>query len=99
MSFIDRAAVAEVAASLTDIHKRALAELCSDYGRGPRHLSSNLGISLSDAREILSFFKSEGICAFGSLWNEDDGLCSGRGYWLDRFGLAVREEVLPEFAA
>lgn len=98
MSFVDRSAVIEVAGQLTDIHKRVLAELSSDHGQGPSHIANATGLPVREAREVLRFFRFEGVCQYGTLWDDYAGLCCGSGYWLDRFGLAVRAEVLPEFA-
>lgn len=91
--------VGEVAAKLTDLQKRAIDELDDFYGRGPRHLSSCLNISIKEGREILNFFRREGICDYGPLFDEDSGAVMGRGYWLDKFGRAVKEAVLEEMLA
>lgn len=84
--------VRTVAQSLDDTQRRALGELDDYRGHGPSHLSSWLGIPLSEARNILRTFWQEGIVDYGPLMNEDGMLC-GRGYWLERFGLAVRKEA------
>lgn len=85
--------VSEMVGKLTHIQKRALEELCVDYGRGPRHLSANLLIPEKEAREILRFFRQEGICDYGCLMREDESLLAGKGYWLGKFGHAVRAQV------
>lgn len=93
---IDPAIVQQVAASLSYMEKRAIEELCCGYGRGPSHLSANLQISKTKARTILQKFRREGICDYGYLSDEDDGMLRGKGYWLDSFGLAVREHINPK---
>jgi hypothetical protein len=90
---INAQTIAEVAAALTPIQIRALGELDDFYGRGPRHLSSNLQIHVSEARDILHHFLREGLVDYGSLFEEDSGLVNGRGYWLSEFGKAVRTAV------
>lgn len=77
-------------------YRQALTWVSEHHGIGPRHLVSSMGVSLTYAREILALFRKEGVCDYGHLTYEYDGTLGGAGYWLDRFGIAVRKEVLGE---
>jgi|GEM_PF-2377134 len=91
MTDIDMQLVAQIAGSLTDMQRRALGEMDRFYGKGPASLAADLDIPVAEAREILKFFRQEGIVDYGPLYDEDRGELCGRGYWIDRFGEKVRE--------
>lgn len=90
---VNSLALATVVATLNPLHIRAIGELDTYWGRGPRDLASNLGISLSEARDIFRNLRREGVVEYGFLMCEDEGLMRGKGYWLSTFGMAVRDAL------
>ncbi|ARS29049.1 hypothetical protein [Sphingomonas sp. KC8] len=87
---IDTTEIAQIAAGLSKSARAILFELDEYWGKGPGHMSTALSIPSIEAREAFRELRTEGCCDFGCLIDEDTGELRGRGYWIDRFGLAVR---------
>ncbi|MEO7681556.1 MAG: hypothetical protein ABIS14_12855 [Sphingomonas sp.] len=66
------------------------------YGRGPSHVCSETGIAESLVRKRLCALLQHGVVEFGPLFDEDDGLTQGRGYWISPFGKLVRAAAAAE---
>lgn len=85
--------VISVVGELTPEHERVIFKMDTFFGRGPKYVADALQLSLTRARILLRDLARHGVCAFGPLISEEDGLMRGRGYWLDRFGQAVRDQL------
>lgn len=98
MTTINPDTVRQVANSLTVFERAVTRELMVEAGQGPSHMAATLGIPVRQAREVLRSLVLKGVAAYGTLWDDDTGLTAGRGYWLDSFGMAVRDLVDAELA-
>ncbi|ESQ85414.1 hypothetical protein AEAC466_04415 [Asticcacaulis sp. AC466] len=81
-----------VVEQLSDAEIAAINEMVPEWGYGPKHISTDLGISISESRALLQSLHRKGVLNFGHLM-DDEGKLHGKGYWLDRFGEAVRQRL------
>lgn len=66
--------------------------------RPARTLADDLGVDVKAVRATQRRLRDLGLARDGSLWSYDDGLLCGRGTWLLRLGLIIREglaEIIP----
>lgn len=85
-----------VASRLSDVQFAVVLHgMMAEVGQGPDHITSTLlsyGYTMSTAtvRVILRELLALGVVDYGYLM-DDDGLLRGKGYWLDTFGMRVRD--------
>lgn len=60
----------------------------------PAHYhADDLGLPVARVRDAYRRFRDMGLAKAGALFREDDGKICGRGTWLNRHGLLVRDAL------
>lgn len=86
-------AVEGAAWALLADERRILAEMSDFYGYPARRLADDTGLTTGRVKRAQGSLVRQGLADFGPLFDEDDGMLRGRGYWLNQHGYAVQRYI------